>query len=80
VVFEYRWAENRAERLRDLASELVNRRVDLIAATDGSPAAIAAKAVTNTVPIVFQIGVDPVEIGLVASLSRPAGNVTGQRC
>ena len=77
VLFEYRWAENHVDRLSNFASELVNRRVDLIAATGGSPAALAAQAITKTIPIVFQIGVDPVEVGLVSSLSRPGGNVTG---
>jgi putative ABC transport system substrate-binding protein len=77
VAIEYRWAENRPERLRDLATELVRRGVDVIAATGGSPAVLAAKATTSTIPIIFQVGVDPVEVGLVASLSRPGGNVTG---
>jgi putative ABC transport system substrate-binding protein len=77
LAIEFRWAEARPERYAALVAELLQRRVALIVAAGGSPLALAAKAATATIPIVFIIGADPVEVGLVGSLSRPGGNVTG---
>jgi putative ABC transport system substrate-binding protein len=77
VRFERRFADGHYDRLPAMATELVSMRVTVIAAIGGSPSAIAAKAVTSTIPIVFFLGVDPVERGLVASYSSPGGNLTG---
>jgi putative ABC transport system substrate-binding protein len=77
VAIEYRWANNEAERLPELAADLVRRRVDVIVALASTQAVVAAKGATTTIPIVFGQGADPVQQGLVVSMNRPGGNVSG---
>jgi putative ABC transport system substrate-binding protein len=77
VAIEYRWAEGHNDRFPALVADLVRREVTVVVSLGGTPGALAAKAATTTIPIIFQAGVDPVAAGLVTSLSRPGGNLTG---
>ena len=77
VAMEYRWTENQPGQLAELAAKLIRRRVTVIVTSGGPASATAAKAATTTIPVVFIVNEDPVKLGLVASLARPGGNMTG---
>jgi putative ABC transport system substrate-binding protein len=77
VAIEYRWTEGENERISGLLTDLLHRPVNVLAVPGSTPAALAAKAASTTVPIVFAVAADPIQLGLVASLSRPGGNITG---
>ena len=77
LAIEYRFADNQLDRLRAMAADLITRKVDVIAATGGNITGLIVKTLTSTIPVVFTSGGDPVQAGLVASLSRPEANVTG---